>query len=248
MIISFLTSIEFFLFLALLIWISKKNRKKNFNFLILIFLLFLMSPISSMLIQGQERRYEVLDEVPEDVYTLLVLGAGGVPEDGLSPYQRLDDAALHRTLEGIRLWKLNPEKLVVFSSRGREGYTSQASLYADVALEQGVDPAQIRLIEMGVTTETEALDFIEQFPEVKKIVLVTSAMHLRRASRIFEAVGVEVIPAPADFLVKIHPGGNRINWFPSLSSLMKWNMLLHEGIGILWFELRVLVGQYPVHR
>lgn len=212
----------------------------------MVFLLILMSPISSKLIQGQERRYEVLDEVPEDVSILLVLGAGGVPEDGLSVYQRLDNAVLQRTLEGIRLWKLNPEKLLVFSSRGREGYTSQALLYADVALEHGVDPTQIRLIEKGVTTETEAFDFIGQFPEVKKIVLVTSAIHLRRASKIFEGLGVKVIPAPADFLIKIHPGGNRINWFPSLSSLIKWNTLLHEGIGILWVELRIATGLFPV--
>lgn len=227
----------------------RKNRKKTFNFLILILILFLMSPVSSFLIQRMESMNPVLNELAEDTTpVILVLGYGGVPVEALSSYQRLDAAALHRTLEGIRLWKLHPHSLLIFSSRGREGYVSQASLYADVALELGVDHRQIRLIEKGTTTETEALDFIGQFPDVKKIVLVTSAIHLPRASRIFEAVGVEVIRAPADFQVKIHPGGNRINWFPSLNSLTKWNTLLHEWIGILWFELRVFIGQFPVHR
>jgi len=193
-----------------------------------------------------ESDYPVLNDIPADTSLIVVLESGGVPAEGLSVYQRLDLADLHRTLEGIRLWKLHPDKLLVFSSKGRDGYPSQASYYADVALEQGVDPAQIRLIEKGVTTETEALDFTEQFPEVKKIVLVTSAIHLRRASGIFQAAGVEVIPAPADFQVKIQPGGNRINWFPSLTSLIKWNTLLHEGIGLVWVELRVWMGEFPV--
>lgn len=207
-----------------------------------------MSPISSFLVQRMQSAYPVLNDIPADTSLILVLGSGGVPAEGLSVYQRLDLAVLQRTLEVIRLWKLYPNKLLVFSSKGRDGYPSQASYYSDVAVEQGVDPAHIRLIEKGVTTETEALDFTEQFPEAKKIVLVTSAIHLRRASRIFEAAGVEVIPAPADFQVKIHPGGNRINWFPSLSSLIKWNTLLHEWIGILWVDLRVFLGQFPVLR
>jgi uncharacterized SAM-binding protein YcdF (DUF218 family) len=246
MFLSSLVSIEFFLIFLILLLIVTKNRNLKFMFFVFLIILFLLSPVSSMLIQQQEMRFEVLQEVPEDISLILVLGSGGVPVKGLSVYQRLDNAALQRTLEGIRLWKLKPEKFLVFSSRGKEGYASQASLYAEVALEQGVNPTQIRLIEKGVTTETEALDFIGEFPEVKKIVLVTSAIHLRRASGIFGGVGVEVIPAPADFQVKIHPGGNRINWLPSLSSLIKWNTLLHEGIGLLWVELRIRLGKFPV--
>ena len=114
---------------------SKKKRKKIFNFLILILLLFLMSPVSSFLIQRMEKMNPVLNEIAEYTPVILFLGSGGVPAEGLSPYQRLDDTALHRTLEGIRLWKLHPHSLLIFSSRAREGYVSQASLYADVVLE-----------------------------------------------------------------------------------------------------------------
>ncbi|MDO9554927.1 YdcF family protein [Rhodonellum sp.] len=243
---GFFFSVEFVLLLLLLFFFFKKEKSPAVSLLGLLFFLILMSPLSAKLVHWQERKFVSLQEVPEDFPVILVLGAGGVPEEGLSVYQRLDHAVLQRTLEGIRLWKLHPEKLLVFSSRGREGFVSQASMYAAVAMEQGVDPLQIQLIEKGVTTETEALDFIGEFPEVRKIVLVTSALHLSRASRIFERVGLEVIAAPADFQIKIHPGGNRLNWFPSLRALVKWNALLHEGIGLLWVEIRVMLGIFPV--
>jgi len=246
--VSLLTSILFSLeflcccFLFLLLFKKKISVPMRAGF-VLVFLLLSM-PISSWVIWKQERQFKPLKEVPSSAQAIVVLGSGGVPEPDLSIYQRLDASALQRTLEGIRIWKMNPEKLLVFSSEGRKGYPSQAAMYAEVAKALGVPSERIFLLEQGITTETEALDFITHLPEIKEIVLVTSALHLSRATRIFEVLGIQVTPAPAEFVVKVHPGGNRITWFPSFNALNKWNSLIHEWVGMAWIEVRVLLGLF----
>lgn len=212
--------------------------------MLLVYIIF-FSPLASFVFKAHEREYSVINELPSGTSTILVLGSGGTPEVGLSVYQRLGSSALQRCLEGVRLWKKDPQKILVFSSQGRPGFPSQASLYADVAREMGVTEEHIRLIENGVTTETEALDFITVFPQVNQIILVTSAAHLKRAARIFGAFGVKIFPAPTDFQVLIHPGGNRIRLWPSSEALSKWNNLIHEWVGLLWVEIRLSSNLFP---
>lgn len=62
---------------------------------------------------------------------------------------------------------------------------------------------------------------------------MTSAMHLRRAKRLFEAQGNEVVPAPCNFTVLIHPDDSfRLPW-PSSEALGLWGMVLHEVVGMV---------------
>lgn len=231
--ISSFFTVEIFLFLVVAIVICKNKYYKFLWVLLFIYVLFL-SPLAAVLLRVQERRYAVLKELPQDVSTIIVLGAGGTPEVGLSVYQRLGCSVLQRCLEGIRIWKLDQTKLLVFSSQGREGYPSQASMYADLALAQGVDPARIFLLENGFNTESEALDFRKSFPDEKSLILVTSASHMKRALRIFSYHGIAVTPAPADFKILIHPGGTRYSFLPSAAGLNYWNILIHEWVGLIW--------------
>ena len=63
-----------------------------------------------------------------------------------------------------------------------------------------------------------------------KILLVTSAFHMRRAEGVFAAQGLEVIPAPTDFQrlvgVSTLPGGT-----PTVSNLWRSTYALHELLG-----------------
>lgn len=243
--INLVFSIEF-IFIWIGLWfLFKKKWSVRGRISVLILVLVLSSSLSTFLIGWMENKFPVLHQVNQDSDIILVLGSGGVPDPRLSTFQRLSSSALQRTLEGVRLWKKDPNKMLVFSSQGKPGFPSQAALYADVAKEMGVPKFNIRLIEKGVTTETEALDFISVFPEINRIILVTSAAHMNRATRIFEAMGVSVIPAPTDFQVLEHPGGNRSRLWPSFEAFGKWNTLIHEWVGLLWVEFRVRSRFYP---
>lgn len=74
-----------------------------------------------------------------------------------------------------------------------------------------------------------------------KIILVTSAFHMKRAKACFEKQGFEVIPFPADPLtdgydLKIHE-----YIIPSASVLMGWEIVLKEQIGYFVYKIKSFV-------
>ena len=70
-----------------------------------------------------------------------------------------------------------------------------------------------------------------------RVLLVTSANHLRRASAVFRAQGLEVIPVPCNFLTTVAtappPPGFSVPGYDGFVKVATW---LHEEIG--WLEYR----------
>lgn len=198
----------------------------------LIFLFFSDPP--KQIIYYWERAFPSL-EVADSLLGLpiLVLGAGGTPEEGINPVHQLEKSATFRVLEGIRVWQRSPGSTLIMSSAGREGYLSQAEVYVAAARELGVPADRLATVPTPKTTQEEAVHFKEKFPQYTQVILVTSAMHMRRAKRLFEAQGIEVVPAPCNFTVLIHPDDSfRLPW-PSSEGLGYWKTVLHEVVGMI---------------
>ncbi len=74
---------------------------------------------------------------------------------------------------------------------------------------------------------------------VKKIVLVTQGLHMRRARMIFEHFGFEVVPAPIDA-----DAGTARPWLlqlaPNLLAFVRSAQSLHEYGGLVAYRLRML--------
>ena len=69
---------------------------------------------------------------------------------------------------------------------------------------------------------------------VHRILLVTSAWHMRRAARDFERQGFTVIPAPADFR-SLDSGTGIGRWLPGAEALALSQVALKEYLGY-WYE------------
>ncbi len=82
---------------------------------------------------------------------------------------------------------------------------------------------------------------------IQEVLLLTSAWHMLRSVKLFEAQGIKVIPLPVDYHVtqedwdllwhadwKTH----LVNLLPSESSLSLTTLTLKEYLGILVYELR----------
>lgn len=70
-----------------------------------------------------------------------------------------------------------------------------------------------------------------------RIILVTSAFHMRRAKMLFERRGLEVEPFPVDFQNTDRPKITMLSFVPSAEALAKSEMAMREGIGILYYSL-----------
>ena len=75
--------------------------------------------------------------------------------------------------------------------------------------------------------------------QVRKIILVTHAMHMRRARAMFADQGFEVFPAPTDF-----SGWPELRWrdlLPSSEGRKLAKSALHEVFGLAFYKLRFAV-------
>jgi uncharacterized SAM-binding protein YcdF (DUF218 family) len=72
---------------------------------------------------------------------------------------------------------------------------------------------------------------------IKRIILVTHALHMYRSVQQFRNQGLQVLPAPTVFISK-----QRINFplsfLPSAGALKNSSLAIHEIMGRAWYELR----------
>ena len=68
----------------------------------------------------------------------------------------------------------------------------------------------------------------------KRVLLVTSANHMRRAAATFRHTGIEVVPVPCNFLTSVGTGETPfVPAVPGADGFLKMSVWLHEEVG--WF-------------
>lgn len=102
-------------------------------------------------------------------------------------------------------------------------------------------PAQAILLEpRSHNTRENALftkALLDQHPDLKSLVLVTSAFHERRALACFAKVGLHPAAFPADFRATDPPSTLTYWVIPSTDALTRWGSLLHEMAGFAIYKL-----------
>ena len=76
----------------------------------------------------------------------------------------------------------------------------------------------------------------------RRVLLVTSAFHMRRAQRLFEREGLTVLPFPVDFKARAAWAGSSWNdpllWVPTAGHLFSSSVALREMLGRLYYKIR----------
>ncbi len=72
---------------------------------------------------------------------------------------------------------------------------------------------------------------------VQRIILVTHALHMRRAVEQFELHGFSVMPAPTGFL-SLQGSLSLLSFLPSATALARSSLVIHEIMGRTWYKLR----------
>lgn len=114
-----------------------------------------------------------------------------------------------------------------------------AKMMADVLVEAfGVD--DVWLEPQSSTTWENALFSYAMLTEqgINKVILVTHAVHMRRAVEAFEHVGFEVVPAPTMYVAVDAPAPWIQQWLPSYDAAAATAAAAHEVLGLLWYRMR----------
>ena len=122
---------------------------------------------------------------------IVVLAGSGVLENG-----ELTDVSRRRTAHGIELYRDGLAPLLVLS--GAAGRLSESAARAALAGKCGVPDAAILAGAAGHTTHEEvaALRPLLRARGVRRLLLVTDGAHMRRALRLLQDAGFEVLTAP----------------------------------------------------
>ena len=138
-----------------------------------------------------------IKEIPPGT-NVMVLG-GGCHKGGDSPSEHLSNPSLRRVLEGYRIWQQIPASILLFSGTDWKSDCNIAALSIETVKQWGADTSRLKQINPVLNTREEAALYAKRYGNEKALVLVSSALHIPRASRNFNSFGIKIIQAPTDF-------------------------------------------------
>jgi uncharacterized SAM-binding protein YcdF (DUF218 family) len=167
------------------------------------FLAIALLPIGQWLLIPLENRFPPVEEVPERIDGMVVLGGSLDAEVSMSRRQAALREAAERLTGAIELARARPNARLIFSGGiGRlTGEASEAVAVEQFWRAQGVPSARVTFErESRNTYENAGLSKRVADPQVgERWLLVTSAAHMPRAVGVFRAIGWPVIAYPVDF-------------------------------------------------
>jgi len=148
--------------------------------------------------------------------------------------------ASDRIFAGIDLFKQKKAPYLILT-RGSLPWSlgkPEGEYLQDMAISFGISKEKILLTTNVQNTDQEAKAVKKLLSNEKPIILlVTSAFHMPRAQKVFEAAGIRVIPFPVDFLI----GAGKItfmSFIPSASALSQTSFFVREMIGRAYYSLK----------
>lgn len=204
--------------------------------------LFLASwaPVAERLLTVLESRYPALLDVPqnEPLAAVVILGNSWQPDAPVSSVSKLSESSALRLMEGVRLWReLSKVPLVVSGASRNTEVAPVAQGYAEAAQALGVPQQHLRVLDWPTDTGQEAQAVRQLLGEGASIILVTSASHMPRAMRHFQAAGLSPIAAPTHYLTQFNSPGSVLYWVPSASHLHKTERAVYEALGNLMVNI-----------
>ena len=197
--------------------------------------------IAGTLVANIERTYTPLS--PENTSSadaiVMLAGALGLPT---TPRVSADlQSGADRVLHTARLYRSAKAPLVIVSGGNifPQPDTKPESFYISQLLQEWGVPKQAIITE-GHSRNTyqnavETKQIIDKL-KIKRILLVTSALHMPRALAVFRSLGIDATPAVTDILVTYpaqrdtHPPA--LDWLPNVDALSMTTVAIREYLGM----------------
>lgn len=216
-----------------------KVKKVSMILFVTVFFFFSNSVISTMFMAKWE--YPAVDIPKQQQYEYGIM-LGGVTEYD-SYVNRLEfNASSDRFLQTIRLYETKVIKKIILSggegSLVKEGEL-ESLLLRDYLLGLGIPEKDIIVEPYSQNTHENAEQtalLLQKMAVKGKCLLITSAIHLRRAEACFQKQGVEVDSYAVDRHVledKVYSIGDYL--LPNSGAVEQWKVLLHELIGYIMY-------------
>ncbi len=222
------------------VFTRKPLRRKKFLISAFLLLLIFTNPFI-----GDEaiRSWEMpLTKTPTETYSAGIILGGDI-----ASYDRATDRVIFRSgadrlMQAIELFKKGViKKIIISGGPGHIVYRDrmEADYIRNYLVEIGIDESNI-LYESRSMNTIENATYTAQLMKENNItgttLLITSALHMKRALGTFAKQGVSVTPYTTARIT-----GERLYNFdhlfiPSIVTLKNWNLLIHEWIGYMAYK------------
>ena len=225
----------------MLIFLIRKKTKYVYSSIIFL-IVFSNGVFSNALWRLLEYPWKRLDySLVDSSDGIVVLSGGGIK---LPPINKkiIEWNDPDRFFAGIDLYKANKSNRLIFTGGINpliSGLPPEGDIYIKEALSKGI-PKKDLFTTYPVSNTLQEAKAIKKLlnDEIpagqKKVILVTSAFHMKRAKRVFEREGISVLPYPVDFRSNkiFSPSlSNPLMWIPNSSSLGSSTSAIREIIG-----------------
>ena len=228
-------------FVLIVILIGTYLKSKKISFFGLLFLIFCSLPIiSNKLIFFLEKDYsrkEISNVSKADAIVVLSGMVSTIKTNGKISYEF--NNAVDRILSGIDLFKEDKASYLILTN-GKLPWSlgiPEGEYLKKFSIKFGIPEDRILLTDNVQNTDQEAKSVRKLLKTNKaNIILVTSALHMPRAKKVFEATNIKVIPFAVDFRTSIKKI-TIIDFIPSANSLKDTSNFFREMIGRLYYNL-----------
>lgn len=225
---------------AIVLWKNYKSVNQLVSIVsVLAVYLFLATPLGANILVDIIEIRKIETNCKADNQDAIIVLAGGIYGDPDSEDEvwRLKEDSYRRALLGIKLAKEHPGTIIIFSG-GYGGEIREADLMKYLAIQNGIDKKRIYLDTKSKNTYESSEAIVENF-KVNKIttsVLVTSAIHMRRAIAAFRKAGINPCPYPVNsrYVKTYFPEA----LLPQISALTKSTESMHEVMGYTWYWIK----------
>ena len=227
------------IFLIILGTILKSKKITLFGVFILIFCS--LPIISSKLTAYLEKDYTLQDASAINNADAIVVLSGMIKTIKVNDKLKYEfGGAVDRILSGIDLFKKNKASLLILT-KGQLPWSlgmPEGEYLKEFAIKFGVPEKSILLTDNVQNTDQEAKSVKKLLnSNDAKVILVTSAFHMPRAKKVFEASNIKVIPFAVDF-ISSHQKLTFMSFMPSPYALSDTSLFLREMIGRLYYYLK----------
>jgi uncharacterized SAM-binding protein YcdF (DUF218 family) len=198
------------------------------------------TPVFSDWVRGtlEQKNLPIPIEQMESADAIVVLGGGVSTPSSPRLYAEIS-AAGDRVLHAARLFRAGKASWIIVSGgRGMvpgKDADSEAEAMRSVLIELGVPEDAVIAEEESRNTRENAISTkrILDSRGFKKILLVTSALHMPRAMKSFQSICPKVVPAPTDFEVETERPLTLLDWLPDVGALEGSTRAFKEIVGSL---------------
>jgi len=181
-----------------------------------------------------ERQYVALEAAALRRADAIVVLGGGSYAWLQRPEVQIDDLEHSRVAAGARAWLAGRAPVVMLSSGSNAGKgRSEADIMAAAIERLGVPDSALILEDRSRDTHDNALFSakLAERQDIHRVLLVTSSLHMPRATYWYRQYGLDVIPAPVPE-ARIR-GSWTQRWLPSRAALWRSGRAWKEYAGLL---------------